>query len=392
MGKISAFVLDNGLNSLGIARSLGRHQIPVYVFGWENDRFAAKSHYSKSILLKDHSDDTVIHSLLEAATRLDHNPALFFTSDIFLKFVSRHYDVLSGHFLIQIPNHESIETVSNKKKFAEFVVQNNFPSPKTNIPNSLSDVIEIADTLKYPLVLKPSESYQWRKLGFKVVYIDNKDTLIDKWQSLQGTCDDILIQQFIEGPDELNYSYCAYRTPERGEVANICVNKIRLNPIHGGIGAFLQVVKDEEIEDIGSRILEELQYVGVGSVCFKKDATTGKPYIYEVNGRLPIWHSVTQMCGIDLPYIMYRDMIQSSIDVPVQVKKHGKWVSLQSDVNAFRQYHSQGELSFWNWLKSYRGLRMCAEFALDDWGPFWHCLKQLVPQRLKRIGKSQHII
>ncbi len=286
--RISAFVLDNGLNSLGIVRSLGRHKIPVYVFGQGKERYAFKSRYTTAIELKDQLDtDAVVGSLLEVSSRLDHKPVLFFTSDFFLKLVSSYYDTLSEHFLVQLPSPKAVETVANKKKFADFVVKHDFPVPQTYIPTSISEVVELADKLEYPVILKPSESYQWRNQDFKIVYTKNKDTLVEKWKALQDSCDDLLIQQVIEGPDELNYSYCAYRTPEREEILSICVNKIRLVPVYGGVGTFIQVVTDKEIEDIGRRTLEMLQYVGIGSVSFKKDAKTGKPYIYEVNGRLP---------------------------------------------------------------------------------------------------------
>jgi D-aspartate ligase len=387
--RISAFVLDNGLNSLGIVRSLGRHQIPVYVFGQGKERYAFKSRYTTAIELKDQLDtDAVVDSLLEVSSRLDHKPVLFFTSDFFLKLASGYYDTLSKYFLIQLPSPKAVETVANKKKFADFVVKNDFPVPQTYIPTSISEVVELADTLEYPVILKPSESYQWRKMGFKVTYIENKETLIEKWQELQNSCDDLLIQQVIEGPDEMNYSYCAYRRPEQGEILSICINKIRLVPVHGGVGTLIQVVADKEIEDIGRRILEALQYVGIGSVSFKKDTKTGKPYIYEVNGRLPQWHTAFQMCGYDLPYIMYRDIIQSPIEVPTQVRNYGKWTALQLDTHAFIGYRRQGELGLWAWLKSFRGLRMCAEFAWDDWGPLGLCLKQLAVKGIKQLRKN----
>lgn len=383
--KISAFVLGNGLNSLGVVRSLGRHQIPVYVVCIEKEDEAVKSCYARHIILKDTSDEAMVAVLTDSARRLDHKPALFFTSDYFLKFVSRCYDVLSKYFLIQISSHDSIEAVSDKKKFAEFTDKNRFPAPRTHIPSSLSEVVKLADKLEYPVILKPSESYQWRNKNYKIVYVDNKEILVKRWGELQGSCDNILIQQFIMGPDKLHYAYCAYRTVEKGEVVSICVNKTRLNPIHGGVCAFLQVVRDEEMEDVGKRILESLNYIGIGSVDFKKDERTGRPFIHEVNGRLPLWHSVMQMCGIDLPYIMYRDLINSPIDIPANVTKHGKWVSLPRDISSLRQYQRKGEIGLWEWLKSFRGLRMCAEFAWDDWGPFWFCLKQLINKSLQKF-------
>ena len=72
---------------------------------------------------------------------------------------------------------------------------------------------------------------------------------------------------------------------------SVCVNKPRLTPIHGGVGTFSQIVSDKKIEDIGYHLLEELKYVGVASVCMKREEKTETPKIYEVNGRLPQGHA-----------------------------------------------------------------------------------------------------
>jgi predicted ATP-grasp superfamily ATP-dependent carboligase len=202
---------------------------------------------------------------------------------------------------------------------------------------------------------------------------------------LHESCDDLLIQEIIEGDDDQHYSYCAYRTPDRGELLSICINKIRINPIHGGSGTFLHAVDNPELESLGSEALEKLSYVGVGSVCFKRDAVSGRPLIHEINGRLPNWHSIFQLCDMDLPYVMYRDIIGEPVAVPLQFRKEGSWVCLDRDLSAFVEYRRCGELGLWQWLASYRGRTTCAEFAWDDLKPFGYFARQLLAKGMMNM-------
>ena len=67
----------------------------------------------------------------------------------------------------------------------------------------------------------------------------------------------------------------------------------------------------------------------------------------------------------------------------------GTWVFLTADIPAFVAYRRHGELSLWRWLRSFRGLKMCAEFARDDLAPFFFTLKLLAVALLQRV--KQHL-
>lgn len=393
-----ALVLGEGLNALAVVRSLGRHNIPVYVFNKESDDIVYKSrHVSRFQPMNIDDTQSVADQLIEFANQIGKKPALFFTSDYYLRFVSRYFNQLCQAFYLQVPDANAIETVTNKAKFAHFTKKYDLPAPASFVPKTLKEVESLVEIIQFPVILKPSKSYDWTSKEFskkfgtkKVIRVGNKDALVETWQVLQHSSDDLVIQEMIDGGDDQHYSYCIYRRPQQGATLSICVNKIRVNPIHGGAGSFLQVVSNSEMENIAKKTLEALQYVGVGSVCFKINAKTNKPQIHEVNGRFPQWHSIFQACGMDLPYVMYRDMIGDSVSASAKVTKSGKWVALEMDINSFIEYRRHHELNLWQWLTSYYGVKTCAEFAWDDWGPFYFFLKQFGSKVLKKINKLKN--
>jgi predicted ATP-grasp superfamily ATP-dependent carboligase len=274
------------------------------------DDLVLRSRYATGLRLQRDSphEDSLIDALLVWARGSAIRPVLFFTSDTYLTLVARHRDRLSSAFRFHVPSVEQVETVIDKGLFARFAEQHGLPIPKTGVPKSLNDVEALSRLLRYPVVLKPNLSSSWRGRGTKIAKAADAASLIAQWKALEHTTDSLVVQEFIESDDSEHFSYCSYRSPDRGELAHLTVQKLRVLPIHGGVGVFLRVVHDSELELAGRRALEALGYVGVASVCFKTDATSGQRLIHEINGRLPAWHEAFRMkwCRPPVPHVLRR--------------------------------------------------------------------------------------
>jgi len=392
---IPAVVLGDGLNALGVVRSLGRRNVPVYVFGKKSNDIVSRSRYTNRIQFVESDDpQKMADQLVEFASKINLKPVLIFTSDYYLRFVSDYRTQLSHSFYLQVPDEDAIETVTDKAKFSIFTSENKLPVPGSYVPVTMEEVEVLAESIKFPVILKPAKSFDWSDRKFlvkygskKVMRADNKIELIETWGDIQHSSNNIVIQEMITGDDSYHYSYCIYRNTLQGEVFSICVNKIRVHPIHGGAGSFLRVVNNAEMESIAKKTLEALDYIGVGSVCFKVDMQTNKPLIHEVNGRLPQWHAIFQACGMDLPYVMYRDMIEDPAPISKKINKDGKWISLEMDANAYVEYRKYNEINFLKWLISLYGVIACAEFAWDDRRPFYYFLNQLRERAMSKVKK-----
>lgn len=72
-------------------------------------------------------------------------------------------------------------------------------------------------------------------------------------------------------------------------------------PYSGGASSFRESARDEELVQLGERLLEAIDYAGVAMIEFRRDTRDQRPYFLEINGRL--WGSLALAlhCGLDFP-------------------------------------------------------------------------------------------
>lgn len=377
-----AVVLGGGINAVAVVRSLGRRGIRAYVVPDGPDDLVMRSRHAHELRLeRDGADEeALIDALLLSAQSFETQPVLFFTSDRYLRLVAQHRERLSKAFLFHVPSPEQVDTVTDKALFARFAEDHALPIPKTGVPANLAEAEALSHLFQFPVVLKPNLSFHWQTRNTKIVKVEDAASMVAQWEALKHTSWRLVVQEFIESDDSEHFSFCAYRSPDRGELASLTVQKLRVLPIHGGVGVFLRVVHDAEMEHVGRHALESLDYVGVASVCFKTEAASGRRLIHEINGRLPAWHDAFRISGVDLPFLMYSDLLGLHFTPAHNAAAEGKWVTLAGDIRAFVDYNRSGELSLRNWLTSYRGVKIWAELAVDD--------RPLIYDLIRRAAKA----
>jgi predicted ATP-grasp superfamily ATP-dependent carboligase len=388
-----AFVLGGGVNALGIIRSLGRQGIPVYLFSSGKKGLAHYSRYTRSITLSDPgSHQAIISDLFSQAQHFNDKPVLFYASDDYLEFVSKNREQLSGQFLFSIASRDSVECVSKKEKFGKFCAENNIEAPASFTLNNDAELMDLMNRAPYPLIIKPSKSLDWQKKNFsrqhgliKIIRAEGPEQLLAAWNRFKGPDSVLMAQEFIPGDDSGHYSYYSYRNKPDGEVTSLCVRKRRVLPIHGGAGTFFEPVENAEMQAIARDLLDKLDYTGIASVCFKWNSRTDSAMVHEINGRMPQGHMAFQMCGIDLPYIMYLDLLGEKFQAPAPTMSRKLFI-LHMDLDALIGYRRAGELGIMDWLLTFGARPYCAEFAWDDWKPFLFTLKLLLQRLGNRIG------
>lgn len=91
--------------------------------------------------------------------------------------------------------------------------------------------------------------------------------------------------------------------------------------------------------------------------------------LIEVNPRVWGWHTIAIAAGLDLPYLLYRDMIGEEIEVPASLKQV-KWVRLTTDLPTVFLEIVKGRMNLRDYLASMRGSKQDAVLSLDDPLPF----------------------
>ena len=243
-------------------------------------------------------------------------------------------------------------------------------------------------------MIKPSKSLDWQQQEFankhgwiKVFKVDGPEQLLAAWNKLKSPNTTLMAQEFIPGDDNGHYSYYSYRNSNAVEIANLCVRKSRVLPIHGGNGTFFEPEENHQIQTIATELLDKLGYTGIVSVCFKWNSLTNKPIVHEVNGRMPQGNGAFQACDIDLPYIIYRDMLGEELPLTTP-KLNRKFFFFVRDLDAMREYRQAKELRLRDWFRSFGPKPYCAEFAWDDMLPFFWSLRSLLQRSMSKTKKT----
>jgi predicted ATP-grasp superfamily ATP-dependent carboligase len=275
-----------------------------------------------------------------------------------------------------LPSLEAARTVLEKDRFDAYAQQHGVPVPHTWAFSDLDELRQEAAHLPYPLAVKPLVSTHWHGAVFtsafghiKMLRVDSPAELVACVARIAAVAPMPLLQEFVVGGDHEHYSYVSYRNREGVELCGVLVQKLRLNPIRFGLGTCARSVRNEQMETIGRHVTATLPYHSVASVCFKRDVRTGAPMVFEVNGRLPLNFPAIGVAGMNLPFLMYRDALGDS-PLPATVTGYGRlWTTLSHDIWAMRGYQRAGELSFAQWLWSYREVKQVLEFDWRDPGP-----------------------
>src|SRR5699024_10411966 len=134
-----------------------------------------------------------------------------------------------------------------------------------------------------------------------------------------------------------------------------------------------------ELNEIGADFLEAVQYKGFAEIEFKKDAETGEFYLIEINVRITNFNELLTKIGLNMPYIMYREMIGDPLP-PKYIKKSTDraFIHLVEDVAAIRGYLSTNQLTLLQVIKSYFRPKAYAIWSWNDLKPGIHYNKSLV--------------
>jgi predicted ATP-grasp superfamily ATP-dependent carboligase len=127
---------------------------------------------------------------------------------------------------------------------------------------------------------------------------------------------------------------------------------------------------DAVVEDQSIRLLQSLGYHGLVGVEWKLDPRTGKHKLIEINARGVNTMALAGACGVDLPYIAFRDKTGLPQEPLKDWQVGVKWINIVHDIWAARALHRLGRLSLREWLKSIAGQKVDAVYAADDPRPF----------------------
>jgi len=363
-----ALVLGGNLNGLSIARSLGRHGVPVWVVSPPNIRLASFSRYTRRTLPWPVGDDeTQVEHLLEIAARNNLDQwVLFPTSDESAALLARFHSKLSSRFRVSTPTWNVLRWAYDKRLTYRLAADQKVDCPATFYPLTDADLEGV--NCEFPAILKPATHSSINRLTEdKAWRVANREELLVRYREARELmpADLILVQEMIPGSGGSQFSFAALCS-EGKTIASLTARRTRQYPIDFGYSSsFVETMDVPEIVAPSERLLAAIGYTGIVEVEYKFDLRDGRYKLLDINPRLWTWSPLGGRAGIDFPYLLWK-MMQGMPLAEQKAPAGVRWVRMSTDIPAAFQEILRGRLNLHSYLRSLRGPLQFALVSADD--------------------------
>ena len=365
---IGALVIGGDHPGLGVARSLGRRGIPVYVL---EDQLSV-SQFSRYVTRVIRVDDIRNErSTVDAVLKVGHQFGLkgwvlFPTRDEHVAAFSRYRKELSEFFRVTTPCWETTKWAWDKKNSYELAEKLEIPIPQTWNIRSSNELPTLYDRL--PLALKPAIKenffYATGAKAWRANTPEQLHQLFDKAAS-HIKAEEILIQEIIPGDGKQQYSFCAFC--RNGQVhSSLVARRLRQHPREFGRAAtYVESIEMPLVEELSERFIKSINYYGLIEIEFKHDLRDGRYKLLDVNARTWGFHSMGSVAGVDFPYLLFADQMGLPIE-PCHGLASVGWLRLITDLPTVFLDLLGGHLSARSYIKSLRNTRIESVFCKED--------------------------
>lgn len=285
------------------------------------------------------STDSLVKSLLEFGRAQEDPPVLFYQDDPEMLAISRHRDALGEVFRFLMPDEDLIESLGDKSRFSALSERAGLPVPKSAYLAAGEPAPPGLRDLGLPVIVKPAHrAHEWGRISGrqKALVLSDHDELESLRRDTSRAGIDLVAQQHIAGPESRIESYHAY-VDEHAEIAGeFTGEKIRTHPPSCGYSTAVRITATTDVAELGRSCLQRIGLRGVAKVDFKRDAE-GRLWLLEVNPRFNLWHHPGAAAGVNLPALVYADLVGRPRGAPPHARAGVTWCSLRTDNWARRE-------------------------------------------------------
>jgi len=365
---VGGLVIGGDFQGLGIARSLGRHGVPVFIVDDEMSIGRYSRYTTAAIRVPDLRDETkTIETLFEIGrARKLKGWVLYPTRDETVSALSRHRERLSEWFRVPTPHWKTVQWALDKRNTYKLAKELGIPTPKTWFPQGVEDLEQI--DASFPLVIKPAikELFTYTT-KVKAWRADNRHELVSRFREGAGfvPAGELMIQDLIPGGSERQFGYCALFKAGRALGAMVTQYKRQHPPQFGRSCTFVQSIELPIIEEISQRFLRAIDYYGLVEVEFKQDPRDGTYKLLDVNARTWGYHTLGAVAGVDFPYMLFQDQLGKPV-APARAQAGKTWIRLVTDLPGGFLGLLRGQLNFWKYAKSATRFNTESVFSFED--------------------------
>ncbi len=387
---------------IGLVRSLGEVGIPVYVGSYYDDNIAYYSRYCTRRVHFSHSLSRDFVDRLIALGKEEGRKMAFFSDDdrAVLTF-SQFRDELAPYYYFNLPDHDLVHSILDKRAFARLAERLSLPVPKSFMPASVEEADHYSSQLAFPCILKPSHKDDWWHPRFlelvgpyrKAILCEDRESLLTMFRKVVQINPAVVMQEYIDGDDLDLYSVNLYFNAHEQPLAHFIGHKLRIYPVHAGVGSIVETVRDDEMSDTALKAAQRLGLRGHVNIQFKRDRKTRALKIMEMHTRNSLWAYLATGSGLNITALAYYDLIGAESPLKPDLQHGVKWIDLNKDVKAFMDYRKTGEWTIGTWLRSYMGKKVYHVHSMRDPVPFlmdsWFLAKRHTANGIRK-GAAPH--
>jgi predicted ATP-grasp superfamily ATP-dependent carboligase len=352
---------------LAVVRSLGRAGIPVEGIARQRYEFGLRSRYLRRRTVAA-DDDAVLEAIRLAAVQ-GERPVLFLERDENVDTVLGRWDEVHEIADVPLPDDpEAVRRLRRKDLLPEVAAEAGVPSPYTIRADSAEAILEAH--LQPPLLVKPLEGQEFAAaLGEKAVPAATVEEAVAAWKRARDKGFETVVQELVPDSHEQVYSLFTYVGREGSPLASVVGRKVRQGPLRFGTSAVFTAAHDQDVHDLGLRVLAAVDYRGLAHVEFVRDPRDGLLKVIEVNTRPPVWAGIATGPELGIAKVAYDDLSGRPTESKT-MREQLTWIYLAKDVFVSAQMARRGELPPREFLRHYlQRKKVRATFAADDPAP-----------------------
>jgi D-aspartate ligase len=389
-GTLGALIVGGAHGSLGLARDLGRHGIPVWFISSDH-RIAKYSRYiSNHFDWPDPLDESALAFLLQLAGRYHlHGWVLIAGGDPELRLIAQHHAELSSVYRVTVPPWQIVRWAYDKRLTYQRAASLGIDHPFCHHAYDLQEVAQL--DCRFPVVLKPAVREQRNAFTrAKAWRCDDRASLLARYEQAATFvgAHGVVLQELIPGGGSTQFSYAGVW--HRGSpVASLVARRTRQFPIEFGYtSTFVETVDQPEVEDAACRFLRSLDYSGLVEVEFKYDQRDCRYKLLDVNTRAWTWNALGSIAGVNFAHVLWRTAEGEAVE-PVWGRANVAWMHGTRDIVAACQEMLAGTLSPLGYIRGWCRPLVFAEFAKDDPLPGLVDLPHLIWRLLSHQGRDR---
>jgi D-aspartate ligase len=370
--RTGAIVVGGEHPGLGIARSLGRRGIPVFVIDDQHSISSFSRYVSHVIKVKDLRDERrTVDAVLEIGRRFNLAKwVLFPTRDETVAAFSRYRAELAAAFRVTTPEWDTVQWAHDKKNTYDLATRLDIPCPRTFNPRSEDELVPLYSRL--PLAIKPAvkENFFYAT-GAKAWKAESPAQLQRLFAAarLQIRPEEILVQEIIPGDGRQQFSYCAFFRDGSAH-SSLVARRLRQHPHEFGRAAtYVETASVPEIEEPSERFLKAIKYYGLVEIEYKLDPRDGQYKLLDVNTRTWGFHSIGFPAGVDFPYLLFADQVGQQT-IHCRGMAGIGWLRLLTDIPTALSQIMNGRLDTRSYFGSLKKTQVESVFCREDPLPF----------------------